>query len=274
VLDFALEAIRAERLGLDDAPDILAVGLSSTDRVGHAFGPESHEMFDMVIRTDRLLARLFDVLEQDIGMNSVLLVLTSDHGVASLPETVKHHRATTTATRISADSIGSLIERALVNRFGGSNWVSSADAPYIYLNHSTVQEGGIDADEAARHARDVLRQQPWMHTALTHTELMELRAAGSRTPLALSFNPVHSGDVMFAQAPWTVIQSDADGTTHGSQWLYDRHVPLIFMGAGIRPGTHTVQASVADIASTLAAVLRIPPPPAASGRVLSEALRH
>jgi arylsulfatase A-like enzyme len=272
VLEFALEAMRAEKLGLDEAPDILAVGLSATDRVGHAFGPDSHEMLDMMIRTDRLLARLFDVLEQEIGLDHVLVVLTSDHGVAPLPETVQQHRAGTAATRISADSIESLVDRALVKRFGGSGWVSNADAPYIYLNHATAQGRGVDADEAARHARDVLRQQPWIHTALTHTEVTGQRAAGSRTPLALSFDPRRSGDVMFAQAPWTVIQGDADGTTHGSQWLYDRHVPLIFMGAGIRPGTHTGYASVADIASTLAEVLRIPPPPAASGRVLSEAL--
>jgi arylsulfatase A-like enzyme len=272
VLEFALEALREERLGLDDAPDILAIGFSATDRVGHAFGPDSHELLDMMARTDRLLARLFNALDQDVGMRHVLLVLTSDHGVAPLPETIQRHRPGTVAARITADSIAALVERALVSRFGGTGWVSNADAPYIYLNRATALERGADIEDVARHVRDVLLHQPWIHAALTHSELAAVQAAGARTPLALSFNHVHSGDVMYAQVPWIVIQDDADGTTHGSQWLYDRHVPIIFLGAGIRPGTHSGHASVADIASTLAAVLRIPPPPTASGRVLSEIL--
>jgi predicted AlkP superfamily pyrophosphatase or phosphodiesterase len=275
VVDFAIEALRNERLGRGDSPDVLAVAFSANDRIGHAFGPASHEVMDAMVRADRQLERLFRAIDEHVGLGSTLIVLTSDHGVADLPETARQIRPGAAAARLHPDTIAARINVALTARFGdpGSSWVASAASPYVYLNRAALEACEVSIGDAATAAADVIAGVPGVRQVLTRAQLEAMRAAGARSPALLSYHAARSGDLMYETEPGIVPQSDRDGTTHGSSWSYDRHVPIAFYGAAIRPGTFHRSVSVADIAPTLSAILGILPPPAAEGRVLTEALR-
>lgn len=275
VVELALEALRNEGLGRGDQPDILIVGLSATDRIGHAWGPNSHEIMDAIVRLDRLLARLFDALDAEIGLENAVVALTADHGVAPLPELIRELRPGDGAMRLHPDTVIAAAEAALDSAYGahgGEGWVVELDAPNLYLDEDALLARGVDLAEAERIARDAVRRVDGVHEARTRSELLRLRDEGVPSPLALSIHPERSGHVVVVPRPFVLIDDDPDGTGHGTPWGYDRHVPVAFVGAGIRPGEHHVPAAVVDIAPTLAALLGIQRPPAATGRVLVEAL--
>ncbi len=274
--DFAMRAMRAEGLGRDSVPDLLAIGFSANDGVGHAYGPASHEVMDVTVRLDRTLARLFGFLDRTVGLERVLVVLTSDHGVAPIPEVVRRLRPGTRARRISPDVITGAVNAALEARYGAPRraaWVAHHDFPNVYLNREALAASRISVQQAERVAAEAVAAVPGVHEALTASDLARQRAEGARTPAALSFHPGRSGDVYYQLEPYLMVDAGSTGTDHGTRWAYDQHVPLLWLGAGIRPGVHHVPAAVADIAPTLSALLGLVPPGGAQGRVLWEMLR-
>lgn len=274
VVDFAMEAVRNEGLGRGPATDLLGLALSANDRVGHAFGPHSHEVLDVTVRTDRLLERFFDFLDAEVGLENTVIVLTADHGVAPAPEVMNRLNPGAGALRLHTDTVAAAAAAALEERWGAADWLDHVDGPYVYLNEPLIASRGIPQEEAEEVVRQALLERvPGIFEAHTRTELRRLRAAGHRTRLLLSFDPERSGHVMYVTAPYVVEEDDPAGTTHGSPWSYDSHVPILFFGGAIEPGTYHTAASVADIAPTLSAILRIRPPAAAEGRVLTEILR-
>lgn len=274
VIEFAIEAVRNGRLGADAHPDLLGISLSGNDYVGHAFGPDSHEVMDVTIRTDRLLAKLFDFLDAEVGLENIVLVLTADHGVAPIPELVESQSPGAGALRIHDDVLADVAEHAMTERWGapGRRWVVWRDRPYIYLDESEVRARGIALEDAEHTVRDALLGLDYVTNAWTHTELVAQRAQGVQTPVVKGFFPDRSGHVIYETRPWVVVTEDPDGTTHGTAWMYDRHVPLMWRGRGIAPGRYDDEVHVADLAPTLSALLGIPRPPAATGRVLTEML--
>jgi hypothetical protein len=281
LLRFVIEAVQQEQLGRDDDADLLAVGFSANDLVGHSYGPDSHEMMDMVLRTDRVLERLFAFLHRQIGMDRVLVVLTSDHGVAPLPEVVRERNPAVQAARIDAAVIAAAGERALRNRYGepqGPAWMSSPAWiiyrawPWMYLNLPALEDRGIDLEEAERVAQEAMRAVPGVANVVTGAELGRRGSSTSRSAVELSFHPGRSGQLYCELSPYLVPEEGADGTNHGSPWTYDTHVPLLWFGPGVAPGTYQEPATVADIAPTLSALLGIAPPGRAEGRVLREML--
>lgn len=275
VVELAIEALTNEKLGRGDSPDILAVGLSATDRIGHAWGPNSHEIMDAIVRLDRLLARLFEAIDREVGLENVTVALSADHGVAPLPEFVREVQPGDAAMRLHPDTIIIAVELALDSKYGrhgGKGWVVEFDAPNLYLDLPMLESRGADLAEAERVSRDAVRRIKGIHDAQARTDLLRLRDEGSRLPLVLSSHPQRSGQVVVVPNPFVLIDDDPDGTGHGTPWIYDRHVPVAFFGAGIRAGEQHGPASVVDIAPTLAAILGVQKPTASSGRVLIEAL--
>jgi predicted AlkP superfamily pyrophosphatase or phosphodiesterase len=278
---FAMQAVQEERLGVDDAPDLLALGFSANDAVGHSYGPDSHEVMDITVRTDRELERLFRYLDRQIGMDRVLVVLTADHGVAPLPELVRERNPAVQAARINPAVIAAAAEQALRTRYGEPRgpawmtppaWIMYPKWPWMSLNLPALEDRGIKIEEAEEVARDAIREMPGVAQVLTATELLKRRNTGPASRADLSFDPERSGQLYYELAPYLVPETDGAGTDHGSPWTYDTHVPLLWLGPGIAPGVYQEPAAVADLAPTLSALLGIPSPGGAQGRVLREML--
>jgi predicted AlkP superfamily pyrophosphatase or phosphodiesterase len=273
VVEFAMAAISAERLGQDQDTDLLGVSLSANDLIGHAFGPQSHEVMDAVVRTDRLLQRFFRFLDQRVGLQNVLIVLTSDHGVAPLPERARQENPE--AARLDPATIATATETALRTRFGAparGNWVVQLSTPWIYLNLGEIRRRGIDVLEAETVARDAAKAVAGVNQAFTATELREQQERGTASSATFSFYPERSGNIYFEVKPFVIAWADSSGTTHGSPWSYDTRVPLLWFGASVKRGVYPSPVGIADIAPTISAYLGIRPPAGAQGRVLREVL--
>jgi predicted AlkP superfamily pyrophosphatase or phosphodiesterase len=273
LLQFARAVVINERLGADTIPDLLGISFSANDLIGHAFGPDSHEVMDVTVRTDRMLAGFFSFLDRRIGLDNVLIVLTADHGVAPLPEVARS--AQPAAGRLDPAKIDAAAEAALRSRFGvapAPGWILYLSSPWIYLNVGGLQQRGIGVEAAEIVARDAVKDVKGVHQALTATELRQEQEKKVTSGPVLSFYPKRSGNIYFELEPFVLPSKDSTGTTHGSPWSYDTRVPLLWFGAAIRRGRHAEPVHVADLAVTLSALLGIDPPPGAEGRVLREML--
>lgn len=279
---FAEEAIRGEQLGQRGTTDLLTVSFSSNDYVGHRVGPDAPEVEDMAVRTDELLGRLFRLLEQKVGLANVVVALTADHGVAPAPAKDEEVRK---ARRMPGGYIHGnpeeVVRSALSERFGKADWlISGGGETTIYLNTKTLAEfktadgRPVDRQEVLRVARDALLAATALHVARVYTS-DQLAAGVAGDFVAQAFNngfyARRSGDLMLVFDPYFI--PGTSGTTHFSPWGYDRHVPVIFFGFGIRPGRYGETIAVNDIAPTLATLLDIETPSGSAGHVLTEILK-
>jgi len=277
LIELAKQAIDGERLGRDEFPDLLAISLSTNDLVGHYFGPDSHEVADLTLRTDRALASLMTYLDARFGSEYVL-ALTADHGVAPIPESAA--RMKLGGRRIPPTTIGQAIEEALRARFGEGPWIEPAALPllssgFVYLNREAILRNRLDAADLERLAAEAALTIPGIARAYTRTQLRSGYPHGDaigRRVMA-GFHPTRSPDVLLVPEPLALISGGRTGTTHGSPYSYDAHVPLILFGWRIAPGIYPNACTPADLAPTLAALLGIEFPAGATGRILYEALR-
>jgi hypothetical protein len=276
LVEFATRAVLEEGLGRDTVPDLLGISFSANDRVGHTYGPDSHEVMDVTIRLDRSLARLFAFLDRTVGLGNVLMVLTADHGVAPLPEVFASLHPGASTRRFHPAVVDKVVGGALQARFGRApapGWIVYHDQPQLYLNVAALRARNVPVEQAERVAQAALLSIPGVHVALTATELAEARAQGSRAGEALSFHPGRSGNIYYQMAPYILVDDEATGTGHGTPWAYDQQVPLLLFGSRIVPGVRRTPAFVADIAPTLSALLGLTAPGGSQGRVLAEAIR-
>jgi predicted AlkP superfamily pyrophosphatase or phosphodiesterase len=274
--DFAMRAVVEEGLGRDTVPDLLGISFSANDRVGHAYGPDSHEVMDVTVRLDRTLARLFAFLDRVVGLGNVVMALTADHGVAPLPEVFATLHPGASARRFNPGVVEAAVNAALTARFGQApapGWVSHHDQPQLYLNLSALRVKKVPVEEAERVAQTAILSIPGVNEALTSAELARGRSLGARTAEVLSYFPGRSGNLYYQMDPYVLVGDEPTGTSHGTPWAYDQQVPVMFFGRGIVPGVRRGPATVADIAPTLSALLGLTAPGGSQGRVLAEALR-
>jgi predicted AlkP superfamily pyrophosphatase or phosphodiesterase len=268
LLAFARAAIAGEALGKDDAPDILSISLSTHDYINHAYGAESRISQDHFLYLDRMLQDFFNDLDQAIGRDHYLLVLTADHGFAPAPE---HSRQLgRDAGRVPSGDIVKAMEEGLDKRFGPGPWVKVM-ADTVVLNRKTLAERKVEAAVVAEETQKILRAQPGIGAVYTRAELVSGNPKGAPFLEAMrkSWHPDRSGDLQFVVKPWWLVSGRAQGTTHGSPHAYDTHVPILLYGPSwVRPGRIDRKAEVADIAPTLSRLLRVPPPSASEGRLL------
>lgn len=274
--EFAKAAVRGEELGRRGVTDLLCVGFSSNDYVGHSFGPHSHEVLDMTVQTDRILADLFAFLDVEVGLRNCVFVLTSDHGVAPIPEYLTTHFEHAAAGRVMAKVQEEYIANALTRVYGApkkGNWFDAITDGNVYLNNAIMRDKKVALSAVAATLADSLRARPEFALVYSRDQLMSLLpAAIAEQRMKHSFHPLRSGDVFFAFKPYYIEGYSSYGTTHGQPYDYDAHVPVVIVGDGIRPGTYATEASPADIAPTLSALLGIEFPAGRSGRVLVEAM--
>jgi predicted AlkP superfamily pyrophosphatase or phosphodiesterase len=273
LFDAARELVREERLGRHDVPDLLALNLSSNDYVGHAFGPDSPEVLDVSVRTDRQLAAFFGFLNETVpgGLRRVTLAVTADHGVAPLPGAAREARLP--AGAYDEQALAGAAASALTAAFGPGEWVTALVEANLYLNLAALDARKIPHALAEETAAEALVRLPGIYAAYPRSRILEGRLP--RTELARrverSFHPKVSGDVVLVSEPYWMPGGLA-GTTHGTPYAYDTQVPLLLAGAGIRAGRWAARASTLDLAPTLADLLGVLQPAGSEGRVLAEAL--
>lgn len=248
LLDFVKTAIENEKLGQRGVPDFLGISFSSNDLVGHCFGPDSQEVLDITLRSDKTVQELLEYLDAKVGKGNYVFALSADHGVCPLPEISKSQGKE--AERISSAILTSKTEEFLQEKFAKGKpkqpWVEADAGPWVYLNQKTIEQQGLKSAEVEKALAEYFTTQPGVARAFTRTQISGAKPL--EDPLAervrLSFHPECSGDVMVMLKPyhllWNVKKAGtAYATTHGSPYPYDTHVPLIVMGPGINPGIYT-----------------------------------
>jgi predicted AlkP superfamily pyrophosphatase or phosphodiesterase len=277
-LEFARELVRQERLGQDDIPDYLSVSFSSTDYVGHLFGASSLEMEDNILQLDKTLADLFAFIDEEVGLDNTLIVLSADHGGPETPGFL-NSLGIRSARYFDTDNLDRepAIER-LKQRFGiGKDLITMYSHPYVYLNRELIRERGLNQAVVEQAVAEELAKFRGIYVAVSSSAL-----AANRQPDTLlmrsvlnNYNAKRSGDIFVVFEP-NVFINDFDGlvvaATHGSPWRYDTHVPIFFAGSGIEKRTVYRMVSPYDIAPTLAASLGLKPPSGAFGEPLEEVL--
>lgn len=252
---FAQYLVRELKMGQTTGTDVLGVSFTATDLVGHAFGPHSHEVQDTLARLDVTIGALLDTLDQVVGRDRYVVALSADHGVALVPEQTT--QAGGRAGRYTTTLVRGAIETALQSFLGAGPHVTTVSDAQVYLTPGTLAR--VMAAAGAREAvtRAILgvegpAQVYWADelSASAPTDDPVLRAARK------SYVADRSGDLLVVPTPHFMVRATS-GTTHGSPWDYDQRVPVIFFGAGIRPGRHLAPATPADIAPTLAHLLGI-----------------
>ena len=267
---FAERAIQSEQLGQRAATDLLTVSFSSNDYIGHELGPDAPEVRDISIRTDRMLGKLFGFLDQKVGMQNVLVVLTADHGVAPLPEVSAQRKMP--GGRMPAGIIQSTVQNALTQKYGAGKWISSPSEHSIYLNWDLIKEKKLDRAEVDRVAADSLQSLPHIFRVYTRERLMNGGTLEDQVGRRVmnGFYVRRGADVYVLLEPYWLFQ--AKGTSHGTTFNYDTHVPVMFMGPGIKAGRYNQSIAINDIAPTLAVLLGVEMPSGSVGRVLTEIL--
>lgn len=272
----ARAAVRGEQLGSRGVTDLLSVSFSTPDYTGHAFGPYSHEMLDMTVRMDRILADLLKFLDQQVGLANCLLVLTADHGVSPIPAYLNHRSGREVVRRFAPKAVAARAESLLTARFGAPSagaWIQRFSGGSLFLAPAPLTAAGINAETAARAVVDDLQQLPFVRTALTREQVRTVGAA-SRFELRIrnSFHDRLSGDAVVVFDPAWQSDPEGHGASHGDPVEADAHVVLMMRGKGVVPGLYHNEASPADIAPTLSALTGVEFTPFREGRVLHEAL--
>ncbi len=278
-LDFAKAVIKAENLGQGDETDFLAISFSSTDYVGHIFGPSSLEAEDNMLRLDRTLENLFAYIDEHIGMSNTLIVLSADHGG---PETPAHWRKYgIDSGSVSVDKLNKMPALArLKKRFGiGQPLIKSFFPPYIYLDRKIIEKNGLILADVQQAVADELTGIKGVAAAIPGTALSHNRLPDTFLNRAAlrSFNKERSGDILILFKPHYFI-NDFNGevmaTNHGGPWNYDTSVPVVFAGGKIKPQRIYRPIEPIDIAPTLTEIMQIGTPSGSSGTPLREVLRY
>jgi hypothetical protein len=263
---FAEQVLKEEHLGQHSGTDVLTVSFSSNDVLGHQVGPDAPEVRDMCIQTDRVLGLLLRAIEAEAGAGNYVVVLTSDHGVAPIPEELAKRGMP--AGRFSIAEVDRTIETALGEKYGPGKWVLGNDELSLYLDRELLRAKHAVLTDAVETAADAVRKLPYVFRVYTSPQLEHENLAGDPIGRLVQrgFYRERGGDLFVVQKPYWVASKA--GTSHGTPFSYDTHVPVIFFGRGIRAGRYDENIRVADIAPTLAALLGVNAPSGSVGRVL------
>jgi hypothetical protein len=272
VLDFASDALTHERLGQRGQTDVMTVSFSSNDSVGHTYGPDSPQVRDLAIRTDRVIGRLLERVDKLVGLQHTLVALTADHGVAPVPETLIARSMP--GGRLTNKELFGTIQAALEARYGAGQWLASTAGSSPYLNLALIETLKLNPEEVRRVAAAAAAAVPHVARVYTRDQLLRGDVGADRIGQRVlrGFNMQRSGDLEIILEPFWM--RSASGTTHGSPYNYDSHIPLVIMGQRIKAGTYSDPVALNDLAPTLATLLDVQIPSGSSGRVLTEAIRR
>ncbi|MGO9255030.1 MAG: alkaline phosphatase family protein [Bryobacteraceae bacterium] len=264
----AERALTAEQLGQRGVTDLLTVSFSSNDFVGHDLGPDSEEVHEMCLRTDVLLARFLRAVDGAVGEDNALVVVTADHGVAPMPEVNTARRMP--GGRMEPGVTSKVVQAALVKKFGEGQWILNDSEATLYFDRELIARKNLDRAEVERTAAAAALTIPHVFRVYTREQLLTGAVARDRVSERVmnGYNGQRGGDLEVLLDPYWIYPKT--GTSHGTTFSYDAHVPLIFLGAGIKAGRYDETVVINDVAPTLATMLDVETPAGSVGRVLSE----
>lgn len=275
--DAAKAAIEGEELGKHDVTDFLTVSYSSTDIVGHAMGPNSVEIEDVYLRLDKNIEDLLNELDRKVGAGQYVLFLTADHAVADVAQYSVDSKLP--AGAFSQSYLESGLNEFLKKYFPDKKVIEKISNDQIFLNHEAfggdVKASGVDLLVATELISQYLMSQPGVADVFSASVIhaSDYGEKGLKGALVRGYNHRRSGDIMFVLEPAWLGWSGAVGTTHGSGYTYDTHVPVLFYGWGIRKGSTAGYHTITDIAPTLSVMLKIKFPSGCTGQPVTEALK-
>lgn len=274
-VDFAIEAMQREQLGKGKFTDFLALSFSCTDYVGHQFGINAIETQDTYVRLDRDLERLFAHLDKTIGMDNVLVFLTADHGAGQTPDYLASLGIP--AGFLPTKTLKADLNKLISGQYGEGDWIEYYGNQQVYFNYTTIAEKNADRTKVAQTVLAYLRKAPGVQEVFDISDPSKLSDGNPQHGrISNGVSPMRSGDIaILLQPAWFEGEYAAHaGTTHGSGWSYDTHVPLLWMGWKIKNGSSAQPVSIADIAVTVSDLLRISFPNAAIGKPLSDLIAN
>jgi predicted AlkP superfamily pyrophosphatase or phosphodiesterase len=269
ITDFAMAAVDGENLGTDNFTDFLTVSYSSTDYIGHDFGVNSVELQDAYLRLDLELERLLNYLDVKVGAGNYTLFLTSDHGAADVPSYLTDIHMP--SGYVPENSFASLY-LSLKKKYGVSDLVKKISNNQVFLNQERIAALKINLEDVQKFVVNQIISYPHIKKAYTATTMQtHYFKDGMEKMLQNGYHQKLSGDVLYTLESG-VISYGPKGTTHGSGYNYDTHVPLLFYGNGIQPGKTYDRTSVTDVAPTISALLGIAFPSGATGSVIEKVI--
>lgn len=272
ITELAKAAVEAEEMGQDEIPDLLAVSYSSTDILGHSFGPRSVEVQDMYLRLDRDIEDLLNYLDETVGEGEYLVFVTADHAAAEVPQYLMDKQVP--AGYFSFKQTNEEVMSFLQETFGVDGLMEYSTNQQYYLNRKVISDNNLRLDEVQQQLAAWLRDKEGVASVYTAGQLQEQGyGEGIAHLLQKGYYYKNSGDVFVVLEPaW--MDFNSYGTTHGSGYNYDTHVPLIWYGKNIKAGSSAKHRAITDIAPTLSFMLDISLPNGATGEPIHELLEE
>ncbi|MEJ8758453.1 alkaline phosphatase PafA [Pontibacter sp. H259] len=269
--DIAVKALHAEQLGKRNETDFLSVSFSSTDYIGHEFGPNAIETEDTYIRLDIEIAELLKELEQTVGKENLLVFLTADHGVANVPAFMTGERIT--AGAINYSLIGDSVKTYMSRTYGEGKWLEKYTNQQAYLNRKLISEKKLKLADVQQDVANYIASLEGVARTITAEDLQRNNwGHGQMRLVENGYNAQRSGDVIVQLEPnWQ--NHGPKGTTHGSYSTHDTHVPMLWYGWQIKPGESAAEVEITDIAPTIATWLNIQEPSGSVGKALQEYMK-
>jgi predicted AlkP superfamily pyrophosphatase or phosphodiesterase len=269
---FAKAAIENEQLGKDNITDLLAVSYSSTDYIGHSFGPNSIEAEDAMLKLDKDLGAFMDYLDTKLGKGQYLLFLSADHGVSHIPEFLSDNKLP--GGRIMLNSLVVALNKELAEKYSIAQVIVSDENYQLHLNNRLLDSASIDRKELINRVIKRLNTEHAIERAFAVEDLNKVPLPEMlRTRLNNGYYPRRNGDIQMVFKPGYIEAFSKTGTTHGLWNPYDSHIPLLWFGWGIKAGKTNREVYMTDIAPTLAAMLHIQMPNGCIGQVITELTR-
>jgi predicted AlkP superfamily pyrophosphatase or phosphodiesterase len=269
--DFAIRLIQEEGLGKDDMTDFLAINFSSTDYIGHRFGPSSVETGDAILRLDKDIEQLLNYLNDSIGKRNVLIYFTTAHGISEIPSVLEKSRIPT--GYFKQTQALQLLKSYLNAVYGQGDWVKGYYEKQIFLNRVLIEDAKIQLEDIQKKVSRFLVQFSGVASAYPYTAFEANDFSnGHLKRIVNSFSPQRSGDIIITLNPGWVEKSDYV-TNHNSPYEYDSHVPLIWYGWTVNRASVTRKVSITDIAATLSSLCKVPFPNASTGEPMNELMR-
>ncbi len=274
--DLAKAAIDGEELGKDDITDFLTVSYSSPDYIGHAMGPNAVEVEDTYLRLDKNIEDLLNTLDRKVGAGNYTVFLTSDHGVADIPAELLSYKIP--AGVVNQAPVLKGLNDFLKPYFGDKVIIRKISNGQIFLNHEAflgdLKSAGVDLLLATELISQYLLSVDGISAVYTSNTLRngDYNEGGVKGTLIRGYHHKRSGDIAVVLEPqW--FEGGESGTTHGSPYAYDTHIPVVFYGWGIAKGSSAEYQTITDIAPTLSVLLKIKFPSGTTGRPVVKALK-
>ena len=264
--DFAIAAIEGEKLGQNNDTDFLTLSYSSTDYVGHNFGVNSKEVQDTYLRLDKNIAQLLQYLDKTVGKDQYIVFLTADHAAVDVPAYLDSLKipAGYFDSRSFRNNIDSLVQK----EYGNKNLIKNISNNQLFFNYELLHEMNINIDSFQQKLSNYILMQDNIHRVYTRQQIVNgAYTKGMDELIKNGFNHKRSGDLIYVLDS-SFISYSRTGSTHGSSFMYDTHVPMLFYGKGVKSGSSSRRSEIVDIAPTIAVMLGISFPSGTTGEPL------